>query len=140
MLDIVHYSVSKILHIDDKTKLYNTECYVNNDDNDDDNDDDDDDDSDDLGQTLLSTLTKTKNTDIRNKLRKQEVITVLTHCMITQNLPKMTTLFYGNENKDDNLVTTTVDLLPQLDSCIKVLVQNAIPNDQFKIKIWISKH
>ena len=31
----------------------------------------------------------------------------------------MTTLFYGKENKDNNSITTTVDLLPQLDSCIK---------------------
>jgi len=31
----------------------------------------------------------------------------------------MTTLFYGNENKDDDSGTTTVDLLPQLASCIK---------------------
>ena len=31
----------------------------------------------------------------------------------------MTTLFYGNENKDNNLGITTVDLIEKLDSCIK---------------------
>ena len=124
VLDMVHCCVSKILCIDDITKLDNMECYVNNDNNDDDDsddddDDDDDDDGDDLGQTLLLTLTKTEYTDIRNKLQKQGVTTVPTHYMVTKNRPKMTTLFYENENKDDNFVFTTVDLLPQLDSCVK---------------------
>ena len=111
VLDMVHYCVSKMLCLDDITKLDNTECYMNND-----NDDDDDDD---LDQTLLRTLTKTEYTDIRTKLRKQGVTTVPTHYMITRNQPKMTTLFYGKENKDNNSITTTIDLLPQLDSCIK---------------------
>ena len=64
MLDMVHYSVSKILHIDDITKLDNMECYMN----DDNREDDDDDDGDDLGETLLSALTKTEYTNIKNKL------------------------------------------------------------------------
>ena len=68
---------------------------------------------------LLSTLTKTEYMDIRNKLQKQGVTTVPTYYKITQNQPEMKTLFYGNENEDDNSVTTTVDLLPQLSSCIK---------------------
>ena len=88
VLDMVHYSVSEMLHIDDISKLDNIECYVNNDDDDDDDkDDNDDDDDDDLGQTLLSTLplTKTEYTDIRTKLQKQGVTTVPTHYMITQN-------------------------------------------------------
>ena len=72
-----------------------------------------------MGQTLLSTLTKTEYTDIRAKLQKQGVTTVPSHFIITKNRPEMTTLFYGNENKDDNSVTTTVPLLPQLASCIK---------------------
>ena len=100
MLDMVHYCVSKILYIDDITKLNNMECYVNNDndDDDDDSDDGDDDDGDDLGRTLLHTPTKTEYTDIRTKLQKQGVTTVPTHYKITQNQPEMKTLFYGNEN------------------------------------------
>ena len=70
VLDMVHYSVSKILHIDDITKLDNTECYMNDDDDDDDDDNDnDDDDANDLGQFLLSTLTKTQFTDARSILK-----------------------------------------------------------------------
>ena len=58
--------------------------------------------------------------DKRTKLRKQGATTVSTHYMITKkNRPKMTKLFYGKENKDNNSITTAVDLLPQLDSCIK---------------------
>ena len=70
VLDMIHYNVSKILHIDDITKLDNTECYMNNDNHKDNNSDDDDDDDagDDLGETLLITLTKTEYTGIRNKL------------------------------------------------------------------------
>ena len=41
----------------------------------------------------------------------------------------MTTLFY--ENEDNNSVTTTVDLLPQLDSCIKTTRM------EFNIKLLI---
>ena len=91
VLDMVHYCVSKVLCIDDITKFDNTECYMNNDNNnnndddDSDNSDDNNDDDDDLGQTLLHTLIKTEYTDIRIKLQKQGVTTVLTHYMITKN-------------------------------------------------------
>ena len=93
MLDMVQYSVSKILHINDIMKLDNTECYTNDDsDNDNDNDDDDgnnddndgdndddhnnndtdddnnDDNDDDLDVTLLNVLTKSKYSDVRTKL------------------------------------------------------------------------
>ena len=119
VLDMVHYCVSKIVYIDNITKLDNTECYMNDDDDDVDDDDSDDDDDDDLGQTLLRTLTKTEYTDIRIILEKQGVTTVLSHYMITTNRPEMTTLFYGKENIDYNSATTTVDLLPQFDSCIE---------------------
>ena len=147
VLDMVHYFVSKILRIDDITKLDNTECYVNNDNDDDDDDDDDDsddndddDDGDDLGQTLLRTLTKTEYTDIRTKLWKQRVTTVPTHYMITKNQPEMTTLFYGKENEDDNSVTTTVDLLPQLDSCINTTstecnIKQLVQNKDIDVKV-----
>ena len=89
VLNMVHYNVSKIIHIDDITKLDNMECYVNddNDDDDDDSDDDDNDDvDDDLGRTLLNKLTKTEYTDIRTKLQKQGVTTVPTHYMITKKI------------------------------------------------------
>ena len=33
----------------------------------------------------------------------------------------MRTLFYENKIKDNNPITTTVDLLQQLDSCIKTI-------------------
>ena len=87
VLDMVHYCVLKILHIDDITKLENTECYMHNDndDDDDDNNDDDDDNKDDLGRILLHTLTKTEYMEIRTKLWKQGVTTVLTHYMITKS-------------------------------------------------------
>ena len=120
VLDMVHYSVSKILRIDNITKLDNTECYMNDDNvDDDDSDNDDDNDDDDLGQTLLRTLTKTEYTDIRAKLRKQGVTTVPSHFIITKNRPEMITLFNGNENKKDDLGTTTVDLIEKLYSCIE---------------------
>ena len=61
---MVHYSVSKILHIDGITKLDNMEYYMN----DNNHGDDDNDDSDDLGKTLLSTLTKTEYMNIKNRL------------------------------------------------------------------------
>ena len=48
VFDMVHYSFSKILHIDDITKLDNTECYMNDDNHD---NHDSDDDNDDLGET-----------------------------------------------------------------------------------------
>ena len=53
VLDLVHYRVSKILHVDDITKLDNTECYMNDDDDDDDgdvNNDNDDNYANDLAQ------------------------------------------------------------------------------------------
>ena len=115
VLDMVHYGVSKILRIDNITKLDNTECYMDDDDGDVDKYDSDDADDDDLGQTLLRTLTKTEYTDIRLILEKQGVTTVPSHYMITKNQPNMTTLFYGKENVDDNSITTVVDLLPQFD-------------------------
>ena len=92
---------------------------MNDDDDDIDEDDSNGNDDDDLGHTLLRTLTKTEYTDIRLILEKQGVTTVPTHYMITQNQPDMTTLFYGKGNVEDNFVTITVDLLPQLDSCIE---------------------
>ena len=72
-----------------------------------------------MGQTLISKLTKTEYTDIRAKLQKQGVTSVPSHFIITKNRPQMTTLFYGNENENDDSVTTTVDLLSQLASCIE---------------------
>ena len=88
-------------HIDDITKLDNTECYMNDDDDDDDdNNDNDDDDADDLGQFLLSTLTVTQFTDVRSKLIDVGVNSVPSHFIMTKNRPKMTTLFYGDKNED----------------------------------------
>ena len=85
VLDMVYYGVSKILQINNITKLDNTECYMNDDDDDVDNDDSNDNNDDDLGQTLLRTLTKTEYTDIRLILEKQGVTTVPSHYMITKN-------------------------------------------------------
>ena len=80
VLDFVHHRVSKILHVDDITKLDNTECYMNDDDDDDDDDDvnndNDDDDANDLAQFILCTCTKTQFTDAKGLLEDVGVTSV----------------------------------------------------------------
>ena len=88
VLDFVHHRVSKILHVDDITKLDNTECYMNDDDDDDDDDvnnDNDDDDANDLAQFLLETCTKSQFTEANLLLENVGVTSVPSHYKMTNN-------------------------------------------------------
>ena len=143
VLDMVHYRVSKILHIDDITKLDNIECYMNDDDDDDDDDDvnndNNDDDANDLAQYLLSTCTKTQFTDARSLLEDVGVTSVPSHYKMTNNQPNMVTTFYGDKNKDKDLDTTPVDLIEKLERCVatnceELNIKKSVDNKDLDIK------
>ena len=66
--------------------------------------------------------------------------TVPSHFKITKSRPGINTLFYGNENKSDKPITSTLDLLPQLDNIINTAckegkISKKIINKDMDVKV-----